>query len=141
MQMEAVPPDLSPERERLTGLVCPDCEGVLQAKVVGPREHLQFTCRIGHAYALGGLIVAKEVDLEHRAWAAVHAAEEMDALLRDLIAANRVDADTARRFADRRQAAGELRDRLRGAIERDRPVRLPAEDHGASNPALLPIDD
>jgi hypothetical protein len=76
--MDAVPPDLSPDRDHLTGLVCPDCEGVLQAKVVGRREHLQFTCRIGHTYALGELIVAREVDLEHRAWAAVHAAEEMD---------------------------------------------------------------
>jgi len=138
--MDAVPRDLSPDRDRLTGLVCPDCEGVLQVKVVGPREHLQFTCRIGHAYALGELIGAKETDLEHRAWAAVYAAEEMDALLRDLIAANRVDADTARRFADRKKAARELRDALRAAIDSDRPVRLPADDSGIELPAPQ-IDD
>src|SRR5262249_28809676 len=84
----------------LTGMACPDCAGVIQVRRLGLRGHLEFTCRIGHLYALAELLVAKERDLEHRAWAAVHAAEAMSALLRTLVRGRRAAVSRGRAMVE-----------------------------------------
>ena len=123
--MEALPSVIPLDGENvLTGMVCPDCAGVIRVRQLGLRGHLEFTCRIGHLYALAELLVAKERDLEHRAWAAVHAAEEMSALMRDLLHDGDLEADSVEAFTQRRERATMLSRRLRDAIQNDRPVRL-----------------
>jgi len=83
--MDAVPHDVrNGGGKQISGLTCPDCCGVLQVELIGPRDSLQFTCRIGHTYAALEALEAKEETLEERAWGAIVAAEELAALLRDL---------------------------------------------------------
>jgi hypothetical protein len=123
--MEALPRVIPPDGHNMVaGIVCPDCAGVIQVRRMGTRGHLEFTCRIGHLYSLPELLAAKERDLEHRAWAAVLAAEEMHALMRDLIDEGEQDPDTMAAFTERLQTAKTLTHRLREAVEHDRPVRL-----------------
>jgi two-component system chemotaxis response regulator CheB len=83
--MFALPPgfDVSPD-EHVTGLGCPDCPGALTVRVEGMHGYLHFTCRIGHAYSLDELLLAKEKGIEDRLRAAIVGYEEIVALLEDL---------------------------------------------------------
>jgi len=132
--MDAVPHDVrNGGGKQISGLTCPDCCGVLQVELIGPRDSLQFTCRIGHTYAALEALEAKEETLEERAWGAIVAAEELAALLRDLIRDGRVDAETARRFVARREATERLAHGFRSALENDRPLRVPASSKPLSD--------
>ena len=68
----------------MAALSCPDCAGTLTVRVEGAAGHLRFQCRIGHAYALGSLLAAKEEAIEHRLWSALVSMEELAALLEEL---------------------------------------------------------
>ena len=137
--MEALPRVIPLDGHNVvSGIVCPDCAGVIQVRRMGTHGHLEFTCRIGHLYALPELLAAKERDLEHRTWAAVHAAEEMHALMRDLLGDGELDPDTMAAFSERLDTAETLSRRLREAVEDDRPVRLkPGEVTDAHNGEAL----
>src|SRR5262245_10144836 len=81
--MVAIPQGLKPEDgERLTGIICPDCAGVLTVHVEG-KEYVLFTCRIGHVYALDELIELKEQRLEAALWSSVTSTRELEAILSD----------------------------------------------------------
>jgi two-component system chemotaxis response regulator CheB len=81
-EMVAVPaPDQENGAERLTGVSCPTCPGVLRVAAVGTA--LLFRCRIGHVFDAAELIAAKEQRTEELLWAAVEALEELAAILRD----------------------------------------------------------
>jgi two-component system chemotaxis response regulator CheB len=69
---------------KLAGLACPDCTGTLTVRVEGAAGHLRFQCRIGHGYALGSLLAAKEEAIEHRLWSALVSCEELAVLLEEL---------------------------------------------------------
>src|SRR5262249_59241488 len=69
-------------QEVFTGLVCPDCSGNLV--VSAQQDHVSFHCRVGHAYGIVELVLAKESALESAVWRAVFAFEEIAALLTDL---------------------------------------------------------
>src|SRR5688572_3805618 len=76
--MYAIPPDVrSDETPRVTGLVCPDCGGSLEVQAEGHARRLSFACRVGHRFALGELLVAKEEQLEEKLWAAAAALDEL----------------------------------------------------------------
>jgi two-component system chemotaxis response regulator CheB len=128
--MEAVPHDVSDGARHITGLVCPDCYGVLQVETLG-RDHLQFICRIGHTYSLAELLVLKEADLEHRVWSAVLAGEEMAALMGDLLRDGRANPDRHDEVRARQQSAQRLAERIRAALREDRPLRLDADAEGS----------
>ncbi len=70
--------------DSVAALSCPDCAGTLSVREEGSAGHLRFQCRIGHAYALGSLLAAKEDAIEQRLWSAVVSLEEMAALLKEL---------------------------------------------------------
>jgi hypothetical protein len=83
--MWALPATLSPDAgEQLTGIGCPDCSGVLGVTAIGKHNHLQFRCRVGHAYSITELLEAKEQAIEKQLWSATQALEEMAAFLGDL---------------------------------------------------------
>jgi hypothetical protein len=121
--------------EAFTGLVCPDCSGNLAIGVHG--DHLSFTCRVGHAYGLSELVLAKDAGVEATLWRAVFAFEELEALLSDLrkhglSEAFNADACRARADQTREQAS-----RLRAIIEADRTLteRRPANGEIRSGPS------
>jgi two-component system chemotaxis response regulator CheB len=83
--MQSLPPDLQPNAEPvLAGITCADCPGSLEVRMVGGKGFLQFRCRVGHAYAVRGLVAAKERHVEDTLWAAVTALEEIASLDEDL---------------------------------------------------------
>jgi len=129
--MEAVPRDLSDGARHISGLVCPDCYGVLEVEALGPRDHLQFICRIGHTYSLTELLAMKENDLEQRVWSAVLAAEEMAALMGDLLRDGRVESVTTAEVEARQQSARQLGERIRSALRQDRPLRVFVDNQGS----------
>ena len=46
---------------------CPACAGVVRANV-GPHQHLEFVCSVGHLFSLEELYTAKENQLEYTQW-------------------------------------------------------------------------
>src|SRR5256885_8933180 len=81
--VRAVPSSPAPA-ERLTGLSCPDCHGVLEVAAESKTDPLLLICRIGHTYSSAELIMAKEEVIEHVLWAGLTAIEELHALLAEL---------------------------------------------------------
>ncbi len=81
-RMIGLPPSVADE-DRLTGIACPDCCGVLSVRDAG-NGHIRFTCRIGHAYTVKELLVAKEDAIEERLWKIIVALEELAQVLDDL---------------------------------------------------------
>jgi two-component system chemotaxis response regulator CheB len=125
--MFALPPGFEASAdEQVTGLGCPDCPGALSVRVEGARGHLHFRCRIGHAYSLEELLLAKEREIEDRLFAVIVVFEEMAALLGDLDAAagSQSWADLGPAFRDRAARARTLASRVRDIAEGDRPTRL-----------------
>lgn len=139
--MEAVPRNVSDGARHITGLVCPECYGVLQVEEVGPRDHLQFICRIGHTFSLSELLASKEIDLEERGWSAVLAAEEMVVLLGDLLRDGRFEAGAIPEVQARRARAEQLAVGLRTALRDDRALQLPMHRHDGSGAGTAPDFD
>ncbi len=71
------------DEDRLTGISCPDCYGVLTVRLER-RGHLRLTCRIGHAFTLKELLAAKEDAVEDALWTTVVRLEELAGTLEDL---------------------------------------------------------
>ncbi len=46
---------------------CPSCAGVVRANV-GPRQHVEFVCSVGHTFSLEEIYTAKEDQVEHAQW-------------------------------------------------------------------------
>jgi len=115
--------------EHFTGIVCPDCAGVLVIRT--HRSLVTFVCRIGHVYSPTELLAAKEEILEGRLWTAYSALDELAVLLDDIGRHGLAEGDSAARrrgVIARDQAA-----RLRAIIESDRPL-IPEgiEEHSRS---------
>jgi len=72
---------------RPSGLVCPECGGVLWESETGGLLH--FRCHVGHAYGADSLLAAKSGALEGALWGAVRALEEKAELLRRLAGISR----------------------------------------------------
>ena len=106
--------------EAFTGLVCPDCSGNLVISVQGPL--VSFSCRVGHAYGLAELVLAKDAAVETVLWRAVFAFEEMAALLDDLNQHGVTDPFGPEATQARSELAREQAGRLRAIIDTDRPL-------------------
>src|SRR5262245_7188328 len=119
--MDTLPPQLPPDgREAVTGVICPDCGGAVT--IQRHHRHVVFACRVGHAYSVAELVVAKEQELERRLWMVNYSFEELAALLSDcerLGLAQELDTEPCRR---RISAAREQAARVRAMIEADRPL-------------------
>jgi two-component system chemotaxis response regulator CheB len=72
---------------RPSGLICPECGGVLWATDTGALLH--FRCHVGHAYSGESLLSAQSDALEGALWGAVRAMEEKAELSRRLAAGAR----------------------------------------------------
>jgi len=105
-------------RKAFTGLVCPDCSGNLVISVHS--DHISFACRVGHAYSLRELVLAKDTALEAVLWRAVFAFEELEALLSDLRTHGLTEAFDAGAYRARAELARVQASRLRAIIEADR---------------------
>ena len=97
--------------------------------------YLSFTCRIGHAFSLKDLVIALEQLFEDTVWAAIRAAEEIDALLGDVTAYGRrvTDGPPEATYEERRHRAREQAAMLRQLMEDGEPItfRTPREaDNG-----------
>jgi two-component system, chemotaxis family, protein-glutamate methylesterase/glutaminase len=112
--------------ESVAALACPDCAGTLTVRVEGAAGHLRFKCRIGHAYALGSLLEAKEEAIEQRLWSALVSMEELASLLEELQALGEPyttgEAWTAATDRVTRLRASVLT--VRAVIERNVPIDL-----------------
>ena len=56
--MDALPDDLPPDAEALTGLTCPDCSGNIIVR--SQHGHVYFVCRVGHFYSVPEFVVGTE---------------------------------------------------------------------------------
>jgi two-component system chemotaxis response regulator CheB len=132
-------PALAGDTPQPTGLVCPDCPGVLGVEAHGQNGHLHFRCRIGHAFAVPELLTAKEQAIEERLWGAVLALEEMAALLRDLEAhaARECGVEVGRACQERQEVVEAQARTVRALIQADRPLDLSRAVPGAPEPAAL----
>ena len=119
---------------QLTGVSCPECCGMLAVRREGRDDTLIFKCRIGHTFALGELLAAKEELLDGELWGAVTRLEELIALLRDLERQpSATDSGSMLpRYRRRRRGAEELARQLRQIIEQNRPIDL-SEDPTAGD--------
>jgi len=116
-------------RSVFTGLVCPDCSGNLVISVQS--DHLTFSCRVGHAYGLSELVLAKDAALEATLWRAAFAFEELEALLSDLLKHGLAEAFGADACRVRADQAREQTSRLRAIIEADRTLTERHRTNGA----------
>jgi two-component system, chemotaxis family, protein-glutamate methylesterase/glutaminase len=120
----ALPPDLTPpSADMVSGIACPQCHGVLRVRAEGA-GHLNFTCRVGHALSLKELVAALERLFEDSVWAAIRSAEEIDALLGDVLAfrARVADPPPEATYEDRRRRARQQALALRELIDGDEPI-------------------
>jgi two-component system, chemotaxis family, protein-glutamate methylesterase/glutaminase len=121
--MQALPSTLSSD-DQITGISCPECFGVLNARVGGAHASLRFRCRTGHLYSLEEVIVGKEGLIEEHLWAAMTALDELGTLLRETIAHGKApDADA---FARRAEEASRTQEELRGLLQGNAPTVLGA---------------
>jgi len=128
-RMLGLPESLPTEgRKAFTGLVCPDCSGNLVISVHG--DHISFTCRVGHAYGLTELVLAKDTALEAVLWSAVFAFEELEALLSDLRTHGLTAAFDAGACRARAELARAQASRLRAIIEADRTLTERRRENG-----------
>jgi len=93
---------------RVTGISCPSCCGVLQART-SDSGYVEVRCRVGHLYSRDELIAAQEARLEGALWKATLAIEELAALLSDL----EEDAKTEGREVEQEKEAERYRKRRR----------------------------
>jgi hypothetical protein len=126
LRLDAVRPE-----QLWTGLVCPDCGGVLRVEREGRQGYLNVVCRIGHRFDLTELLQAKEGRREWLLWAAFQALEEVAALTEDLRLASEARglSGAAAAFAERSARARASARGLRGVVESDVPLRLDDEIH------------
>ena len=123
--MEALPRSLNDAgHPELTGVSCSECCGMLTVRQEGRNGALVFACRIGHTFALGELLAAKEERLDEELWGAVTRLEELIALLGDLEARSPADVEDSMPTRYRRRDAEALAQQLRHVIEQNRPIDL-----------------
>lgn len=125
--MEALPRALSDTGDlELTGVSCPECCGMLAVRQEGREATLVFECRIGHTYALGELLAAKEDRLDEALCTAVTRLEELIALLRDLERRSSASEPGSMRaqYRRRRRGAEAIAQQVRQVIEQNRPIDL-----------------
>jgi hypothetical protein len=103
-----------------TGLICPDCGGVMTVEVVG-RQYLHLACRVGHSYSIEEFLADKESVFEAHLWRTVYLAEELGSLLEALEQQGRWRGNGDEAAARRRQLQEHVRT-VRALIERDRPL-------------------
>ena len=133
--MFALPPGLTPPSDdKVSGIACPVCHGVMNVRGEGA-GYLVFTCRVGHAFSLKEFVIALEQLFEDTVWAAIRAAEEIDALLGDIVTFRQRTAEAApdATYEDRRQRARQQAVSLRQLMERDEPITFrgpPEEENG-----------
>jgi two-component system chemotaxis response regulator CheB len=76
--MPALPSSWNDGAEHFTRLTCPDCGGSLTVRTVGPQAAVVvFECRIGHAFGLDDLLLAKEEVVEAALWRSVYVLQEL----------------------------------------------------------------
>jgi two-component system chemotaxis response regulator CheB len=121
--MFALPPDLSPGVDKVSGVTCPACHGSLEVRVEGA-AHLHFTCRVGHSFSLREVLAAHERFLEDAIWASIRATEELEQLLADVIEFRQrsgVPGDDGT-YEERRRRARAQAEALRRLVEQDGPI-------------------
>jgi hypothetical protein len=124
--MWALPPNFgNTQGLQVTGLSCPDCDGVLQVGVAEPDSgFLQFVCRIGHSFSLSEVIAAKEAAIENALRSSEVAFAEIIALLDDL---EREDVPARISGAERTERRARLERHLalvRTILEQNQPLDL-----------------
>ena len=125
--MDALPDDLPPDAEALTGLTCPDCSGNIIVR--SQHGHVYFVCRVGHFYSVPEFVVGTEDGVERAMWTAVFAYEQLADLLTGLARLGLAqDFEDEARAARVGSALGHAR-RLREILDRDGPW-LPAVAEG-----------
>jgi len=125
--MYALPPRIQGSDVGVTGVGCPDCNGVLGVRAEGRDGFLVFVCRIEHTYDLAELLAAKEEHLEERLWSAVVGLEELATLLDELAARGGAHGESsgARRAYEARAATARRHvEALRAVVNESRPVDL-----------------
>jgi hypothetical protein len=126
MGVKTLPSVVAEDRE--TGVICPECGGAIVVRTEGGRGYLSFHCRVGHAFALHGMVEAKEQRLEERMWGVVMALEELAGLLSDVRA---LDGDYTAGWVDPQARIERLRASaaaVREVIERNRPLDLGVDE-------------
>jgi hypothetical protein len=111
-----------------TDLGCPACRGVLYVSVLGKHGWLSFDCRVGHAFSVDSLLVAKEEQLEQSLWAVVEVLEEIAQLYVTLARAEK--ARPVARINQRLARARRHLRVLRGLIETEGPAPAAASKKG-----------
>ena len=110
---------------QVSGLSCPDCDGVLQVAVAEPDSgYLQFVCRIGHAFPLSEVMAAKEAAIENALRGCELACAELIQLLDDVEREEIPAPVGAEARAERRACLERHLDLVRAVVERDRPLEL-----------------
>ena len=131
--MYALPPRLGREVSEVTGMVCPDCGGVLNVRTEGRDQSLVFECRVAHTYDVSELLSAKEERTEFLLWQVTTAFEELARLLSDLAerGAEHGEPPGARdAYRERAAAARSQAVSLRGLLRANRPVDLSPSEPG-----------
>lgn len=123
--MYALPPGVSRDESRVTGLPCPECWGMLGVRAHGHHASLFFECRVGHTFDLPELLAAKEDGLEQKLWAAATALTELAALMGELEARARSAAE-ATAYRDRASQARMQADGVMRIVQASRPIDLSA---------------
>jgi two-component system, chemotaxis family, protein-glutamate methylesterase/glutaminase len=118
--MQAFPSPPSESEERVSGLSCPDCFGVLTVRIAG---ELLFTCRIGHSYSVEELIKGKERLIEEYLWSAVTAFEELKSVLTE----SQPGAERSAAFAARVRTIERQVEALRAVMADNTPTTLEDE--------------
>jgi len=141
--MWALPPGFRHIKgNQVTGLSCPDCDGVLQVNVAEPDSgYVTFVCRIGHAYSLAELLAAKETTIEMSLRGCEVAFAELIQLLEDLAedggaAANPIDGADG---SERLERLARHVTSLRAIIEQNQPLDFARRQaRGQADPAEQP---
>jgi hypothetical protein len=140
--MYALPPRIDPGISHVTGISCPECDGVLSVQVEGRDATLVFACRIGHTLDVPELLAAKEERLEERLWSASSLLHELVALLQDLAtygAEHGESAESIRAYRDRAVRARSNAGALRVVISAGRPVDLAPSEPGTDGAGGAPL--
>ena len=125
--MYALPPRLDSDRGEVTGMVCPDCGGVLSVRTEGRDQSLVFECRVTHTYDVAELLTAKEERTEFLLWQVTTAFEELARLLSDLAdrGADHGEPPAARdAYRERAEIARSHALSLQNLLRTNRPVDL-----------------
>ena len=117
------------QRGRISGITCPECNGVLWE--ADENGILRFRCRIGHGYTLESLVAAQGLALEAALWAGLRALDERVALSERLSRrfATQGNESTAARYRAQADDAREQAAVVRRALEELIPEEVAALGH------------